>query len=225
MSHSHDSFSPNPSKYTATAIFSFVCIFALLMLFMRCHGDYAPNAIHHTTTHKATTNVAEHNATTTHEAVATQESIKVKLPNGKELDAYKGGIEDKLVTFLNDSTKVGSKDAWFDFDNLNFENGKATITKESEAQVANIAAILAAYPKMKIKIGGYTDKSGDAAFNKKLSGDRANAVLSSLQNLKANGAQLLGAEGYGAEFAKAAANAPEEERKKDRHISICVREK
>lgn len=225
MSHSHDSFSPNPTKYTVTAIFSFLCIFALLMLFMRCHGDYSPNANHNSNTHAATTNSAEHDATTKHEAAATHESIKVKLPNGKELDAYKGGIEDKLVVFLNDTTKVGSKDAWFDFDNLNFENGKATITKESEPQVANIAAILAAYPKVKIKIGGYTDKSGDAAFNKKLSGDRANTVLASLQKLKTNATQLLGAEGYGSEFAKAEANAPEDERKKDRRISICVREK
>lgn len=30
-----------------------------------------------------------------------KESLKVKLINGTEIDAYKGGIEDKLVAFLN----------------------------------------------------------------------------------------------------------------------------
>lgn len=152
-------------------------------------------------------------------------SIKVRLPDGVELDAYKGGIEDKLVTFLNDPASRGGKDVWFDFDNLNFQTGSAELTPESLKQVSNIAAILKAYPKLKIKIGGYTDKSGDAAVNKKLSQDRADAVLTALKSTGANEAQLAGAEGYGSEFAKAAADAPDEQRKLDRRIAIGVREK
>ncbi|MEO6870448.1 MAG: DUF937 domain-containing protein, partial [Ginsengibacter sp.] len=62
---------------------------------------------------------------------STPESIKVKLPNGKELDAYKGGIEDQLVTFLNGDWKSLSDDSlkskWFNFDNLNFTTGTATL--------------------------------------------------------------------------------------------------
>lgn len=152
-------------------------------------------------------------------------SIKVKLPDGVELDAYKGGIEDKLVTFLNDPASQGGKDVWFDFDNLNFQTGSAALTPESMKQVNNIAAILKAYPKLKIKIGGYTDKSGDAAVNKKLSQERADAVLAALKNTGANKDQLVGAEGYGSEFAKAAADAPDAERKLDRRIAVGVREK
>lgn len=152
-------------------------------------------------------------------------SIKVKLPDGVELDAYKGGIEDKLVTFLNDPASQGGKDVWFDFDNLNFQTGSAELTAESMKQVSNIAAILKAYPKLKIKIGGYTDKSGDASINKKLSQERADATLAALKNTGANKDQLVGAEGYGSEFAKAAADAPDAERKLDRRIAIGVREK
>ena len=152
-------------------------------------------------------------------------SIKVKLPDGTELDALKGGIEDKLVTFLNDAGSKAGKDVWFDFDNLNFETGSANITAESQAQVKNIAAILESFPKVKIKIGGYTDKTGDAATNKKLSQSRADAVVAALKAAGVNPSQLQGAEGYGSEFAKAAADAPEEERKKDRRVSVSVREK
>jgi len=152
-------------------------------------------------------------------------SIKVKLPDGTELDALKGGIEDKLVTFLNDAGSKAGKDVWFDFDNLNFETGSANITAESQAQVKNIAAILKSFPKVKIKIGGYTDKTGDAATNKKLSQSRAEAVVAALKAAGVNPSQLQGAEGYGSEFAKAAADAPEEERKKDRRVSVSVREK
>lgn len=153
------------------------------------------------------------------------ESIKVKLPDGTELDAYKGGIEDRLVAFLNDPNSKGGKDVWFDFDNLNFKTGSAEITEESMVQVNNIAAILKAYPKLVIKIGGYTDKSGDEKVNMKLSQDRANAVHAALKGKGAAAKQLAGAEGYGSQFAKAAADAPDEERKKDRRIAVGVREK
>ena len=156
--------------------------------------------------------------------VAARESFKVELPNGTTLDAYKGGIEDQLVSFLKDGGAKVSKDLWFDFDNLNFNTGTAEITAESQAQINNIAAILKAFPKAKIKIGGYTDKTGDDAANMKLSKDRANAVKAAL-NTASVGKQVTDAEGYGSKFAKAAADAPESDRVLDRHVSVSVREK
>jgi outer membrane protein OmpA-like peptidoglycan-associated protein len=155
----------------------------------------------------------------------TREVYKVTLPNGVVLDAWKGGIEDKLVTFLNDSTTKAGKDVWFDFDDLNFETGSAKLTAESNKQVGNIAAVLKAYPKVKIKIGGYTDKTGDAAKNKKLSMERASAVAAALKAAGAIAAQVTGAEGYGSEFAKVDAAASDEERRKDRRIAVSVRAK
>jgi outer membrane protein OmpA-like peptidoglycan-associated protein len=156
---------------------------------------------------------------------AAPEQIKVKLPDGKELDAFRGGIEDHLVTFLNDPDSKAGKDVWFDFDNLNFRTGSSDISNESIDQIQNIAAILKAYPKVKIKIGGYTDRTGDSLQNKKLSQDRAASVAAAIKGAGANASQVTGAEGYGSAFAKAAADAPEAERKKDRHISVSVRSK
>ena len=154
-----------------------------------------------------------------------RESLKVKLPDGTELDAFKGGIEDQLVTFLNDPSTKAGKNVWFDFDDLNFNTGSAIITDSSMRQVGNIAAILKAYPKVKIKIGGYTDKTGDSMTNIKLSQSRADAVVAALKMKGANASQVTGGEGYGSQFAKAAADAPDEERVKDRRISVSVREK
>lgn len=151
--------------------------------------------------------------------------IKVRLPNGVELDALRGGIEDQLVTFLNDPNSIAGNDVWFDFDDLNFESGSSTITAESKKQVNNIAQILKAYPKTKIKIGGYTDKTGDEDSNKRLSQQRAVSVTIALKIAGANGAQLLAPEGYGSEYAKVPATASEKERKPDRRISVSVREK
>lgn len=158
-----------------------------------------------------------------------REMMKVSLPNRTVLDAYKGGIEDKLVAFLNsDWMKLGAdslKKTRFDFDDLNFETGSAKITVESQKQVKNIAEIIKAYPKAKFKVGGYTDKTGDAAANKKLSAERATATTDAIKAAGAGTAQLLAPEGYGSQFAMAAADASDEERKKDRRISISVREK
>lgn len=155
------------------------------------------------------------------------ESIKVKLPDGTELDAYKGGIEDMLVMYLNSSDPADSisKSRWFDFDNLNFKTGSSELTDSSMKQVQNITAILKAYPKVKIKIGGYTDKTGDEAANMKLSKDRAATVASALKKAGTNASQITGSEGYGSQFAKAAAEAPDDQRKLDRRISVNVKEK
>ena len=157
-------------------------------------------------------------------APVARESFKVKLPDGSELDAYKGGIEDQLVAFLNDANSKPGKDLWFDFDDLNFKTGTAEIVPESQKQLNNIVAILKAYPKAKIKIGGYTDKTGDEANNKKLSQARAAAVKSALETAGV-GKQVVGAEGYGSEFAKIEAEAPDSDRIKDRRVSVSVREK
>jgi outer membrane protein OmpA-like peptidoglycan-associated protein len=153
-----------------------------------------------------------------------KEALKVKLPNGVELDAYKGGIEDLLVAFLNDPAAMPGKDNWFDFNDLNFKFGTAEIVPESRKEVDNIVQILKAFPNAKIKVGGYTDKVGDEAANKKLSGERATAVAAALKDAGV-GAQVEGAEGYGSEFAKYPADAPEVDRIKDRRVSVSVRAK
>jgi outer membrane protein OmpA-like peptidoglycan-associated protein len=158
-------------------------------------------------------------------SVPIREALKVKLVDGTEINAFKGGIEDRLVACLNDTTCVAGKDQWFDFDNLNFETGSARLTAESIAQIRNIVAILKAYPAAKIKIGGYTDKVGNDEDNKKLSQERADAVLTEILKEGANKPQLVGAEGYGEELAKIAETASDEERRVDRRISVQLREK
>jgi outer membrane protein OmpA-like peptidoglycan-associated protein len=170
------------------------------------------------------TAVVHDTVTKTNIVVLEKEPIKVKLPNGIELDAYKGGIEDLLVAFLNDPNAKPGKDNWFDFNDLNFKFGTAEIIPESMKQLDNIVQILKAYPDTKIKLGGYTDKVGDAVANKKLSQERADAVMAALKDAGV-GAQVEGAEGYGSEFAKYPETAPEDDRLKDRRVSVSVRAK
>jgi outer membrane protein OmpA-like peptidoglycan-associated protein len=156
--------------------------------------------------------------------VLDREQAKVKLPNGVELDCYKGSIEELLVAFLNDPNAMPGQDNWFDFNDLNFVFGTAEIVPESRKELDNLIEILKAYPKVKIKIGGYTDKVGDEAANVKLSSDRAAAVKAEL-DAAGVGSQVVGSEGYGSQFAKYPASAPEVDRLKDRRVSVSVREK
>ncbi|MBX2923099.1 MAG: OmpA family protein [Chitinophagaceae bacterium] len=219
---SHASHETKKSSWLTPGITAGVLFFLLLYIFVSFgvfdHGEHGDAHHGEAKDHNAAP-AAAHEAE--HTAAPARESLKVKLPDGTELDAYKGGIEDQLVAYLNSNEPI-SKEKWFDFDDLNFETGSAVISAASAKQVQNIATILKAYPKVKIKIGGYTDNTGDSLANVKLSQERADAVANKLKEAAA--AQMEKAEGYGpAHFV--APNDTEENKKKNRRISINVREK
>ncbi len=146
--------------------------------------------------------------------------FKTKLPDGTELNIPQYGVENKLIQYLQDSSKPVDKDTWFDFDRLLFDTGSATLQPASNEQLGNIAAILKAYPQVKIKIGGYTDNTGDKAANLKLSQDRANNVMNELVTLGV-ASDRLDAQGYGEDH-PIADNSTDEGRQKNRRISLRV---
>lgn len=179
------------------------------------------------TTTTTTENVDTLGTTTTTTTTTERVTREVLVNDNVKLNAYADGIEEKLVAFLNKGdyktmTEDQLKEMWFDFDNLNFEHGTANVLPESQVQLENIAQILTAYPNVKIKIGGYTDKTGDEAVNKKISTERAEAVKKFLTD-KGLAKQVVGAEGYGSEFAVQPADASEELRVTDRKVSVSVR--
>lgn len=132
------------------------------------------------------------------------------------------GIEANLLNFIK-SDKAVDKDTWFDFDRLTFETGSATLKPESQEQLSNIAAILKAYPNVNVKLGGYTDNTGDANANLKLSNDRAASVKAELAKMGIADGRLE-SEGYGQEH-PVASNDTEAGRAQNRRISIRVTKK
>lgn len=149
--------------------------------------------------------------------------FKRKLPSGIELNIPENGIENNLVKFIEDKSKPVDKTTWFNFGRLLFETGKATLKPESKEEVKNIAEILKAFPEVNIKIGGYTDNTGSADVNKKLSQDRADAVMTELVQLGIDKARLA-AEGYGPEH-PVASNDTEAGRTQNRRIAVRVTKK
>jgi OmpA-OmpF porin, OOP family len=155
-------------------------------------------------------------------AVADGQTI-FALAGGKEITAASGGVEQKLLGFINDANASIDKNIWFDFDRLNFETGSSMLTSESKAQVTNIVEILKAYPAVKIKIGGYTDNVGNPENNLSLSDTRAKAVMEAITS---NGiaADRVEAEGYGEQF-PVGDNSTQEGRSQNRRTAVSVRAK
>ncbi|SHL62700.1 OmpA family protein [Chryseobacterium polytrichastri] len=146
--------------------------------------------------------------------------------NGTALKGYKDGMEDKMIAFLKSGGYKNAKDdaalktTWYNFDHVNFKIGSANqLEAGSEGQLQNLVTILKAYPDAKVKIGGYTDKTGNEAKNIKLSADRATFIKDWL-NKQGVGSQVAGADGYGSQFATVDAKASDAERASDRKMAV-----
>lgn len=148
------------------------------------------------------------------------EFIPLKLPDGTDLNIPSLGIENRLLDFIEDRSSPVDTSTWFDFDRLTFDTGKATLQDSSTEQLQNIAAILKAYPKVKVKIGGYTDDTGNKEANLRLAQDRATNVMHELVQRGVD-ASRLAAEGYGEEHA-VGDNSTFEGRQENRRIALRV---
>jgi len=142
------------------------------------------------------------------------------LPGDVKLNIPANGVETKLVGFIEDNGQIVDREVWFDFDRIYFDTGSATLSAQSGEQVNNIAAILKAFMSAQIKVGGYTDSTGDAAENLALSQARADAVMNAIVALGVDAARLT-AEGYGS-LHPIAGNETEEGRQSNRRISVRV---
>ena len=148
--------------------------------------------------------------------------FQLSLFDNTMLEVGKNSSEAHLVKLIEDkslTTPEQFKDNWITLDRTYFKTGSDELTEGSEQQLKNIVAILKAYPKAAIRLGGYTDNTGSAEGNLKLSERRANSVLNKLVALGANKAQLS-AQGYGQEHPVCPANDTDECKAKNRRIDI-----
>jgi outer membrane protein OmpA-like peptidoglycan-associated protein len=143
-----------------------------------------------------------------------------KLPNGTELSIPEFGVEKKFIAFIQDANQPVDKTTWFTFDRLEFETGSAILKSSSHEQLQNVAQILKAFPQVNIKIGGYTDNTGNPDANLKLSENRAINTHNALVAMGID-AKRMEAEGYGQEH-PVADNATAEGRQKNRRIDFRV---
>jgi OmpA-OmpF porin, OOP family len=148
---------------------------------------------------------------------------KLKLADGTELTVGGNSAEKKLVDFINDASKAVDKTTWFTMDRLYFETGKSVLKPGSKQQLTNIATILKANPAVELKIGGYTDNTGDSAANLVLSRQRAESAKAELVKLGVD-TKRLDAEGYGPQY-PVASNSNTEGKAQNTRIDVRVTKK
>ncbi|MEP6711761.1 MAG: sodium/proton-translocating pyrophosphatase, partial [Ferruginibacter sp.] len=150
--------------------------------------------------------------------------VTVPLPNdaqiilGENSGLYKLHEEIKA----NDD-KLLDKNNWFTLEDLQFESGSAILKPESQVQLKNVYEILNCYNPLSVKLGGYTDNTGDEAGNIKLSLQRADAVKATLVKMGIAPDRLT-TEGYGSQF-EVADNNTTEGKARNRRIDVRVTKK
>ena len=102
--------------------------------------------------------------------------------------------------------------------NILFETGKSAIQQESLPIVDQIYELMKSNSALKVSVEGHTDNVGDAASNKKLSNDRAKAIVDALIS-KGIDKTRLSSVGWGQEK-PVADNRAEEGRAKNRRVEI-----
>lgn len=148
--------------------------------------------------------------------------VQHTLPGGAAINAPREGMEHSLLDLLEDSTSQFDS-VWLRLDRISFETGAATLRPESREQLQNLATILAAYPRVTLEIAGYTDNTGDAANNLRLSQERADAVKRELEVLGISPVRVI-ANGYGQDN-PIADNSTQEGRAQNRRIALRVSSK
>ncbi len=136
------------------------------------------------------------------------------LPASENLDlttaeAYAEIRHDIILTPIKRGAQTVLRNIFFDFD-------EATLRQESIGELTRLKELLADSPKLIVEIAGHTDSVGTAAYNIKLSTERAQSVASWLVE---NGIaeSRMKVKGYG-ESQPIADNATEEGRQKNRRV-------
>ena len=124
------------------------------------------------------------------------------------LDSDKDGVFDEFDKCSNTpmSDKVDAKGCTIFTEEtstmsllVNFDNNKSVIRPEYMDEVKQAADFLNKYPHVSLTIEGHTSKQGAAAYNKKLSQERADAIVEMLVDTYKIDASRLSAVGYGEE--------------------------
>ncbi len=87
-----------------------------------------------------------------------------------ETTAYQEVTKDIVLSRVGIGSRIVLRNIFFDY-------GAATLRETSFSELNRLVALMQAYPRMKIEIGGHTDNHGSLGFNTTLSENRAKAVV------------------------------------------------
>jgi OOP family OmpA-OmpF porin len=105
--------------------------------------------------------------------------------------------------------------------NVEFDFDKSTIKKGYDKDINDLANVMKNYPDLNVVIEGHTDNVGTAAYNKKLSQRRADAVKKYMVEQDGINANRITAEGFGFDR-PIASNDTDEGRQQNRRVEAAV---
>ncbi len=151
-------------------------------------------------------------------AKAQLEAEKAALQKERDaLAARLGGALDKVA-----STTKTARGMVVNLEGISFDTGKATLKPDTRVTIGKLAGILLMIPELNIRIEGYTDSTGKADANLKLSSERAKNVFGLLRDQGIPETRMA-YEGYGSEN-PIAPNDTTAGKAKNRRVEIIVAE-
>ena len=105
---------------------------------------------------------------------------------------------------------------------LDFRSGSANVLPEHYSEITNAGEFMRQYPDSQVVIEGHSDSQGAAAFNKRLSQQRANSVREYLINMYGIKATRIRAKGFG-ESSPIADNSTAQGRAKNRRVVAVIK--
>jgi outer membrane protein OmpA-like peptidoglycan-associated protein len=117
-------------------------------------------------------------------------------------------------------TRESARGAVMSLPGISFETGKAVLKPSAQITLAKLAGIAQVFPNINLRVEGYTDNTGTAATNQKLSEARAKSVY---DFLRAQGVadNRLAFQGLGP-ASPVADNATADGRAKNRRVEIVA---
>lgn len=140
------------------------------------------------------------------------------------IQADRDALAKRLVGSMNMimETRESARGVVMSLPGISFDAARATLRTAAKITLAKLAGLLLVFPNVNMKIEGYTDSTGNAAANLKLSEARAKSVTDFLEELGVPHARLA-YEGLGASH-PVADNATAEGRAKNRRVEIVAAE-
>ena len=144
--------------------------------------------------------------------------VAVDAPGGRTLLLTDQSFTYQLARYLAAEGSRPNKS--FLFDDLRFETNTARIMPDAQDEVDNLAQIMKTYPKLHIRIVGYTDSVGPESINGPLSAVRAKFVKDALVKDGIDASRMtIGKEG---EDEPIATNKTAKGRQRNRRVEIVV---
>ncbi len=138
----------------------------------------------------------------------------------RQRDELTGRLRVSMASIME--TRDSARGAVMSLPGISFETGKASLRASAQITLAKLAGIAQVFPNINMRIEGYTDSTGKAAANQKLSEARARSVY---DFLKAQGVAdtRLAYQGLGPAN-PVADNATKDGRAKNRRVEIVAAE-